>query len=241
MRGGNLPRMRIEGMHWAQLEEHLVREDRCIVPLGCTEQHAWLSLSTDSILAERVSIEAAEPLGVPVFPVLAYGITPSFRAYPGSISVRVSTYAALLQDVLGCLAEQGFRRVMFVNGHGGNAPGKAAVEQWVADHASTGVRVRWHDWWSAPRTMAKVREIDADASHASWMENFPWTRLPGVASPSGRKPMVEYDAVRGSSPAEVRAVLGDGSFGGLYQRDDSEMAAIWEVAVDETRTRLAWR
>jgi creatinine amidohydrolase len=37
---------------------------------------------TDSILAERVAAEAAEPLGIPVFPVVAYGITPYFRAYP---------------------------------------------------------------------------------------------------------------------------------------------------------------
>ena len=45
-----------------------------------------LSLATDNLLAERVAVEAAEPLGIPVFPVMPYGITPVFRAYPGSIS-----------------------------------------------------------------------------------------------------------------------------------------------------------
>ena len=66
-----------------QLEAYLERDDRIVLPLGSTEQHAYLSLETDNILAERVAVEAAEPLGVPVLPVLAYGLTPSFAAYPG--------------------------------------------------------------------------------------------------------------------------------------------------------------
>ena len=43
-----------------------------------------------------------------------------------------------------------------------------------------GVRIKFHNWWNAPKTWAKVKEIDPVASHASWMENFPWTRLAGV-------------------------------------------------------------
>ena len=80
--------MRISDMNWMMVEEYLKRDDRCVLPLGSTEQHAYLSLSVDSILAERIAVEAAEPLGVPVFPVVAYGITPYFRAFPGSITLR---------------------------------------------------------------------------------------------------------------------------------------------------------
>ena len=80
--------MRITDMNWMQVEDYLKRDDRCVLPLGSTEQHAYLSLSVDSILAERIALEAAEPLGIPVFPVLHYGITPYFRAYPGSITLR---------------------------------------------------------------------------------------------------------------------------------------------------------
>src|SRR5439155_264518 len=83
--------MRISEMNWMMVEEYLKRDDRAVLPLGSTEQHAYLSLSVDSILAERLAVEAAEPLGVPVFPVLAYGITPYFRAFPGTITLRVET------------------------------------------------------------------------------------------------------------------------------------------------------
>src|SRR5512141_2481870 len=104
--------MRITDMNWHQIEEYLRRDDRAVVPLGSTEQHAFLSLSVDSILSERVAAEAAEPLGVPVFPVLAYGITPYFRAYPGTVSLRVATYLQIIRDILDGLAESGFRRIL---------------------------------------------------------------------------------------------------------------------------------
>src|SRR5256886_15982756 len=87
--------VRISEMNWMMVEEYLKKDDRCVLPLGSTEQHAYLSLSVDSILAERVAVEAAEPLGVPVFPVLAYGITPYFRAFPGSTTLRVETHLAV--------------------------------------------------------------------------------------------------------------------------------------------------
>src|ERR671924_1454866 len=103
--------MQIAKMNWMQVEAYLQRDDRCVVPLGSTEQHAYLSLSVDSILAERVAVEAAEPLGVPVFPVLAYGITPYFRAFPGSISLQAATYLRVVRDILDALAEQGFKRI----------------------------------------------------------------------------------------------------------------------------------
>src|SRR5262250_3143674 len=102
--------MRINEMNWMMVEQYLKRDDRAVLPLGSTEQHAYLSLSVDSILAERLAVEAAEPLGVPVFPVLAYGITPYFRAYPGSITLRVGTHLAVVRDILNALVDQGFKR-----------------------------------------------------------------------------------------------------------------------------------
>ena len=95
--------MHVSQMNWMMVEEYLKRDDRCVLPLGSTEQHAYLSLSVDSILAERIAVEAAEPLGVPVFPVLAYGITPYFRAFPGSITLRIDTHLATLDKSLRAL------------------------------------------------------------------------------------------------------------------------------------------
>jgi len=108
--------VRISECNWPQVEQYLRKDDRAILPLGSTEQHAQLSLSVDSILSERVATEAAEPLGIPVFPVVAYGLTPYFTAYPGSISLRTETYIRLVRDILDGMRAQGFRRILIVNG-----------------------------------------------------------------------------------------------------------------------------
>ena len=228
--------MRITDMNWMQVEAYLQGDNRAVVPLGSTEQHGYLSLSVDSLLSERVALEAAEPLGVPVFPVQAYGVTPYFRAYPGTVSLRVETYVRLVRDILDSLAHSGFRRILLVNGHGGNAPADALATEWMADHPGT--RVKFHNWWNAPKTWAKVQAIDPMGSHASWMENFPWTRLAGVALPAEQKIVPNRAGKARLVGAEMRAVYGDGNYGGYYERPDAEMLALWEVAVQETRARI---
>jgi creatinine amidohydrolase len=135
------------------------------------------------------------------------------------------------------MAGTGFRRILVVNGHGGNtAAAQAACTEWAATRSE--IRVRFHSWWNAPRTIEKVRVLDPVASHASWMESFPWTRVAGAATPEGAKEMVDWPRLAVLSPRAVREGLGDGNFGGLYQRPDHEMLALWEVAVQETRSRL---
>src|ERR1043165_3703932 len=228
--------MRISEMNWMMVEEYLKRDDRAVLPLGCTEQHAYLSLSTDSILAERLAVEAAEPLGVPVFPVLAYGITPYFRAFPGTITVRLETYLSILRDILDGIAEHGFKRILIVNGHGGNTPAQGLIGEWMADHP--GVRIKFHNWWNAPGVWAQVQAIDPVASHASWMENFSWTRLAGIEMPDQQKKMSDLDLLRRLDPHSVADYLKDGNYGGRYQRNDDEMMKIWHAGVEETRALL---
>jgi creatinine amidohydrolase len=228
--------MRIAEMNWMMVEEYLRRDDRCVLPLGSTEQHAYLSLSVDSILAERLSVEAAEPHGVPVFPVLAYGITPYFRAFPGTISLRAHTYLSVVRDILDSIYEHGFKRILIVNGHGGNVPAQGLVAEWLADHP--GMRIKFHNWWNAPRVWAQVQATDPVASHASWMENFPWTRLAKVQLPANPKPMTDLDTVRQLDAKALRTYLKDGNWGGVYQRADEEMMEIWKVAIAETQELL---
>lgn len=228
--------MRIVDMNWMQVEAYLKGDDRCILPIGSVEQHAYLSLGVDAILAEKVALDAAEPTGVPVYPVISYGITPYFSAFPGTISMRVATALAVARDILDGVKRSGFRRVLIVNGHGGNNPVGGFAQEWMADNP--GMSVKFHNWWNAPKTWAKVQEIDTVASHASWMENFPWTRLPNVKYPDERKPMVNLDLLKAMDPGRAKAYLGDGNFGGYHRRDDEEMLALWDVAVAETRDVL---
>jgi creatinine amidohydrolase len=232
--------MRAHDLNWMQLEDYLRHDDRIIVPLGSTEQHAYLSLGTDTILAQRVAEEAAEPLGVPVLPALSYGLTPKFAAFPGSPTLRPETFAAVVRDLLDSLAGQGFRRILLLNGHGGNAPAQQVAEDWTA--AREDDQALYHEWFG-PQTYAVIREIDPDGQHASWWENFPWTRLQGVDVPAEPKAPMDEAAYQAADPEGVRELIGDGSFGGPYSRPEADLERVWTAAVAEARDALenGWR
>jgi creatinine amidohydrolase len=225
--------MRVRDLNWMQLEEYLARDDRIVLPVGSTEQHAYLSLETDNIIAERIAVEAAEAIGVPVLAVLPYGITPGFAAFPGSPTLRLETFVAVVRELLESLYGQSFRRLLIVNGHGGNTSARVAVMEWMSAHDDA--VVLWHEVWEG-RPNEIAREIDPDYDHASWSENFPWTRLPDVPMPEG--PKERFTPPRWSRPQEWREALGDGSFGGPYQRTDEEVLRVWEAAVEQLRERL---
>ena len=143
----------------------------------------------------------------------------------------------VLRDILDAMTDHGFKRILIVNGHGGNTPAQGLVGEWMADHP--GVRVKFHNWWNAPNVWAQVQAIDLVASHASWMENFPWTRLEKIKLPRKQKPMSDLEKLRRLDPKSLREYLNDGNYGGLYQRDDGEMMKIWRTAVEETRELLS--
>ncbi len=224
--------MLISEMNWMQVEEYLKHDDRCILPTGSTEQHAYLSLCVDTLLSSRLAQEAGELAGVPVYPVLPYGLAHQWTAFPGTVTLRIETYLALIRDVLDSIRRAGFRRILLVNGHGGNAPAQGMLREWMMDNPDA--TVKWHNWYNSPMTWEKVLETDPICSHASWMENYPWTRLEGVALPAEQKPLTDLEKLMILTPQQTREQLVDGNMGGVYQRSDEEMLAIWRIAVDET-------
>jgi creatinine amidohydrolase len=223
-----------------QVERYLEEDDRVLVPLGSTEQHGYLSLGVDAILCELAACEAAQPDDVPVLPVLPFGLTPTFTAYPGTVNLRMTTYLALVGDILDTLRHQGFRRILLVNGHGGNTPAANLAQEWVGEHLDC--EVLFHSWLIEPEIWNLAAGIDT-VSHASWVENFPAVRLEGVGIPSTPKPVVDAHALKAADPVGVRELMGDGPGGGPYQRPDGDTQRVWAAAVELLRTRLrtGWR
>ena len=95
-----------------------------ILPTASTEQHGpHLPLNTDSTLGEAVCLRAAElasaEIPVVVAPMLAFGNSGHHLVF-SAISLRSSTYIAVLNDVADSLVASGFRRIFVLNSHGGN-------------------------------------------------------------------------------------------------------------------------
>ena len=163
--------MKIFDRNWMQIEKYLEGDDRIVLPIGSTEQHGYLSLGTDAILAERVAVEAAEPLGVPVLPCLPFGMAPYFTEYPGTMSLRMNTYIEVIRDLLGCIVGQGFRRIAIVNGHGGNAPVTGLIREWLSIPRVDGTEPPAQTKPVLSRALTgnvdriRMRELSPDGSH----------------------------------------------------------------------------
>jgi creatinine amidohydrolase len=94
-----------------------------ILPLGSVEQHGnHMPLGTDTLLAQAVSLAAAERVsgGVAVLPPPWYGFSAHHMRFAGSITLKAETLMAVAEDIVDSLVEHGFRRILIVNGHGGN-------------------------------------------------------------------------------------------------------------------------
>lgn len=145
---------------WQDLTSDEIAEARdhdalVIIPVGAIEQHAaHLGTDTDTFLSTAVSrLAAVRVSAVPVLvaPSLAFGFSPHHISHAGTISLRLATYLAVLGDIAASLVDSGFRRVLFVNGHGGNsAPLRAKVTELVTDGLPVGAVDYWlpgeHAW-----------------------------------------------------------------------------------------------
>lgn len=230
--------MRIFDRNWMQIEKYLDGDDRIVLPIGSTEQHGYLSLGTDAILAERVAVEAAEPLGVPVLPALPFGMAPYFTEYPGTMSLRMSTYIEVMRDLLDSIAGQGFRRIAIINGHGGNSPVTGLIREWSSIPRVKSVEVVFHSWYNAPETARAATRYDPDQLHGAWVESFPWTRIDGADAPAEAKPVLSRQLTGGADRIRMRQLSPDGSHGGAYQRPDADMEEVWQAGVLEVRNLI---
>ena len=126
--------------------------------------------------------------------------------------------------------------MLIVNGHGGNNGASSLLQQ--LQSRLPGLQLRWYNWWAAPKTMGFVREVDPQASHASWMEAFAITRLPGVKMPDAPKAPVDAARMALMDPVAKRAYLEDGCYGGHYAMPQDVTDRLWRIAVDETRDAI---
>lgn len=97
----------------------------CVLPVGAIEQHGpHLPVSVDSDLVEAVVARALPQVSGDVtavaLPCLTYGKSNEHGAIPGTLSLSAATLLAMLSDIGASLARTGFRRLVLLNGHGGN-------------------------------------------------------------------------------------------------------------------------
>lgn len=163
------PIMQYAKQPWEQIADYLAHDPRVILPLGATEQHGrHLGVGADYLIAERIAHEIGEHTHVLVAPPLAYGMSHLHLEFAGTISLSPTTLSAVLQDILQSLYRHGFRRVLIVNGHGGNQPSiQSAAALIQSNHPD--LRVKAFQWWLEPEIVRIVDETlgAQQGTHAS--------------------------------------------------------------------------
>jgi creatinine amidohydrolase len=154
--------IRLGLLSWSEVAALDRERTVAILPTAAVEQHGpHLPLDTDTFLCTRV-VEAAAAetqAGGPVLvaPTLAYGSSAHHMAFAGTLTLGAATFLASVVELCGSLIEHGFRRLLVVNGHGGNsALAREAVQQLALDAR---VLAAAADYWALAReTAAEVRD-----------------------------------------------------------------------------------
>jgi creatinine amidohydrolase len=219
--------MRLEDLNWFDVDNYLKNDDRLLVVLGSCEQHGYLSLTTDVRIPMALADAAARQSGVLIAPPLNFGASPYFLDYPGTLSIRVATLLDLVEDFVRSAYRQGFRRFLFLNGHGGNDPVRIRLYE-LADGLPD-ARLAWYAWWQSHSVEAVAAAHGQKSYHAGWIEAFPFTRVADLPEGSKTPPRVAGLL----SPNQARQTYGDGVFGGPYSLDEPILQQVFEAALKD--------
>lgn len=108
---------------WAEADEALRRAGLAIIPVGSCEQHGpHMTLSTDLRIAIGLAQRLAASLddAAVLCPPVHYGLSEHHLAFAGTLTLRPATFINVFTDLAESLAHWGIRRLLVVNGHGGN-------------------------------------------------------------------------------------------------------------------------
>jgi creatinine amidohydrolase len=158
----------------ADLQRFSRNKTIAIIPVGSCEQHGpHLPYSTDALLATEFSRRAAETLReevpIVVLPVVNFGCSEEHMDFPFTVSLNISTFSALMEDLCRSLSRTGLTKIIIFNGHGGNT---SALNAMVFElRRKTGAQVAVIDLWRLVEdTYSRIRDSKSKEIHAAEAE-----------------------------------------------------------------------
>ena len=133
----------VANMAWPEVEQCIKKSKAVILPLGSTEQHGYhMAVGTDTVVSDYVCLELAKRTDCVVLPTLPYGQVWSAKGFPGTLSLRQSTFIAVVKDIVVSLERQGAQNVILFSGHYGNMqPSRDAARELIDEY---GYRNVWY-------------------------------------------------------------------------------------------------
>src|SRR3990172_12167228 len=142
----NKSAVKLDELTWLEFKKLVPKKfDAVILPVGTIEAHGVAPLNTDNLIPVRISEMIAPDLKAMLAPLIPYGITRTLLAYPGSLTVSSVTFENYVSEVLDSLAEKGFKRIVIMNGHGGQMDELRHASTRV--HQARKIKVAVIHWW----------------------------------------------------------------------------------------------
>ena len=142
---------RLWDMSWAEAEEAFKRSDTVIIPVGTLHGHGPSPISIDSSSVERLADEVGKRTGLVTLPLLAYGENEKMLRYPGTIAISATVLENVYMDICQSLHRNGVRKVVFLNGHGGNRESLIRAGYRLRE---LGMIIAILEWWSIGKKIA---------------------------------------------------------------------------------------
>lgn len=141
-----------------------------VLPVGSFEQHgAFLPLATDTVIAMTIASSVAEAHPVLLLPPVTISCSHEHAAWPGTVSISATTLYAVVRDVADSLRHSGIRKLVLVNGHGGNYVLGNVVQEASARGERMALFPTEVDWLGARAAGGVVTGPDTDM-HAGELE-----------------------------------------------------------------------
>lgn len=194
----------LERISWWQARQLFQGTKVALIPVGSTEQHGpHLPLGTDFLTAQALAQAVAQDLNIICTPVVPIGVSEHHRQFWGTLWVSPETFRRYMKEIAQSIASHGVRRIVFVNGHGGN---NASLQEICRELRTENIFAVVWAWWLDPEVQRLTQELfRSRGTHAGAIEtSIIWAIDPGLVDRSQFEP-----AARGAS--EIYATSRDGA------------------------------
>lgn len=229
-------------MSWTEAKEYFSKNDIAIVPVGSNEQHGPQNpLGTDHMIAKAIAEETAKRVGVVCLQVIPFGVSHHHRQFWGTVYVSPKTFKNYVKDVCIALNYYGVRKIVIVNGHGGNLN---ALTELARELREKGVFVSVFQWWPAASKLLPDTFKADERGHAGAEETSMNLALhPHLVSMEKavneeiRKHDVEAEGI--TLPFETVDYTGSGVFGKSKTASAEKGRKVFEAVVNELAKHVA--
>jgi len=210
---------------YPEAEKYFSYNDIVVLPVGSTEQHGKHNpLGTDYLIAYRLALEAAKQTGVATLPPVPFGVSSHHRHFPGTIYVSEESFRNYIKDICLSLKEHGVRKIVIVNGHGGNLASLLEVARKLKQQ---GLLIVVFQWWNL-RELSEYFKPE-ERGHAAAMETsliaFLYPDLVDLTKTCDEEPREVFKGLPVYYPGDTKEYTDSGVFG-LSSTASSERGKI---------------